>query len=125
MIVADTSAILHFLHGFDSPAKLRVRSAFATEKLVLPPVVVTELISGPKPDPSLDRLLTRATTLDPRPGFWERAGLSRRRLLQRGLRARISDTLIAQAAIDEDAELISGDTDFRHFVDHCGLRLAA
>ena len=58
------------------------------------------------------------------PGFWERAGLGRRLILSKGLRARLADTLIAQCCIDAGAPLIARDNDYRHFVRWCGLKLA-
>jgi predicted nucleic acid-binding protein len=36
----------------------------------------------------------------------------------------LPDTLIAQSCIDHDVALIARDEDFRHFAEHCGLRLA-
>lgn len=123
MIAADTSAVLHFLHGFDSPARPAVRHALQAEQLVLPPVVVTELLSTPSPEPELDSLLRAATLLPVVEGYWERAGLTRRTVLAHGLKARLADTLVAQTCIDADIPLIVGDTDFRHFFTLCGLRL--
>lgn len=124
MIAADTSAILHFLHGFDSPARFAVRAALIDNALALPPVVVTELLSGPDRESRLDPVLEIASRLPVTDGFWERAGDSRRSILARGLRARLADTLVAQACLDADVRLIAADGDFRHFAAHFGLRLA-
>ncbi len=52
------------------------------------------------------------------------AGSARRLRKQKGLRAKIADTLIAQSCIDHDVALITRDGDFRHFAKHCGLKLA-
>jgi predicted nucleic acid-binding protein len=123
LIAADTSAVLHFLHGFDSTGRRAVRLALQAERLVLPPVVVAELLSTPSPEPELDALLRGATILPVLDGYWERSGLTRRKVLARGLKARLADTLVAQTCIDADIPLIVGDTDFRHFVTLCGLRL--
>ena len=123
MIAADTSAILHFLHGYDSPARTAVHEFLVSELLVLPPPVVSELLSAIDPEPELESLLLGATQIELLPGYWERAGLTRRRLLSMGLKARLADTLVAQACIDADIVLLSGDTDFRHFSTHCGLKV--
>jgi predicted nucleic acid-binding protein len=45
-------------------------------------------------------------------------------LLGKGLKARLGDALVAQACIDHNIPLIARDGDFRHFVKHCGLKLA-
>ena len=123
MIAADTSAILHFLHGFDSIARVRVREALADEDLVLPAVVVTELLSGVHREDALALLIAESTRLPVVDGYWERTGESRRTLKALGLKANLADALVAQACIDADTALISGDSDFRHFAAHCGLRL--
>ena len=124
MIAADTSAVLHFLHGRDSPARFAVRAALIDNALALPPPVVAELLSGPEREPRLDEVLEIASRLPLLDGFWERAGETRRAILVRGLRARLADTLVAQACLDTDVALIAADGDFRHFAAHCGLRLA-
>ena len=124
MIAANTSAVLHFLHGFEGPARILVRSALAAERLVLPPVVVTELLSGLHREPELADLLAGSTVVPLMEGYWERTGETRRRLQARGLRGRLADSLVAQACIDSGLPLIAGDTDFRHFAAHCGLKLA-
>lgn len=123
MIAADTSAVLHFLHGHDSPARYAVRAALIDNALALPPVVVTELLSGPDREQRLDEVLEIASRLPVLEGFWERAGDNRRSILVRGLRARLADTLVAQACLDADVPLIAVDGDFRHFSKHCGLKL--
>lgn len=124
MIAADTSAVLHFLHGFDGPARPAVRRALRDERLVLPPLVLTELLSAPSPESDLDALLGAAPLVPVIDGYWERAALNRRTLAMRGLKARLADALIAQSCIDAGIPLISGDSDFRHFAVHCGLKLA-
>ena len=124
MIAADTSAVLHFLHGYDSPARFAVRAALIDNALALPPVVVTELLSGPDREARLDAVLEIASRLPMLDGFWERAGDNRRSILSLGLRARRADALVAQACLDADVPLIAADGDFRHFSTPCGLRLA-
>lgn len=124
MIAADTSAVLHFLHGFDSPARVLVREALSDDALFLPAVVVTELLSGVDQDPDLLTLLAGSTRIPLRRGYWERTGASRRTLKALGLRCRLADSLVAQSCIDADVALIAGDTDFQHFANHCGLTLA-
>jgi predicted nucleic acid-binding protein len=45
-------------------------------------------------------------------------------VLSKGFKAEVGDALIAQSCINHDVALISRDRDFRHFVAHCGLKLA-
>jgi predicted nucleic acid-binding protein len=56
-------------------------------------------------------------------GYWHRAGLLGARLLARGRRARLADTLIAQSCLDHDLPLVTRDADFRHFVRLAGIRI--
>lgn len=85
--------------------------------------MVTELLSDPKLPKDLARYISELPRIGIGDGFWERAGKNRARLLQRKLKARLADTLIAQSCIDSKFTLIARDGDFRHFLKHCGLRL--
>jgi len=89
----------------------------------LPPVVLTELLSDPKVSEPVKGLFMQLPMLEVADGFWQRAGLLRARLLARGRRARLADTLIAQACLDHDLPLVTRDSDFRHFVELAGVRL--
>ncbi|MEN8184862.1 MAG: PIN domain-containing protein, partial [Myxococcota bacterium] len=90
----------------------------------LPPVVATELFSDPKLPRAVATLLSQIPVLDPEPGFWERAGRLRAKLIARRRRARLADALIAQACLDHGVRLVTRDDDFRHFARVGGLRLA-
>jgi len=59
--------------------------------------------------------------LDVLDGYWERAGLLRARILRRGRKARLADTLVAQSCLDHDVELVTRDADFQHFAHAAGL----
>jgi len=48
---------------------------------------------------------------------------TRAKLLARKLRAPMADTLICQSCLDHNVPLLTRDTDFRHFVQHAGLKL--
>jgi predicted nucleic acid-binding protein len=120
---ADTSSIINFLVGADTPDRVRVREALAALGLCLPPPVKTELLSGVARLAGLEDILRGAPLMSITEGFWDRAGENRRLLLRRGLKPKLADTLIAQCCIDADVPLIARDADFRHFADWCGLKL--
>lgn len=124
MIAVDSSTFIHGLNGIRSEAVSLMRQAIAEERLLLPLPVVTEILSFPRATADLAKAMEAIPRLGLQPGFWERAGESRRLILTRGLRARLADTLIAQACIDSAVPLIARDGDFRHFAAHCGLQLA-
>ena len=123
MIAADSSSLVAYFSGERGPDVEQLASAMISAELVLPPVVVTELLTDPGSSALADRIGELAI-LDPTEGYWTRAGLTRRTLRRRGFKAKVADTLIAQWCIDHGVALITRDKDFRHFAKHCGLKLA-
>ena len=124
MIAADSSALISFFAGEKSEAVEQVAAAFASSNICLPPPVLAEMLSDP-----VARMEMSATVLDfpllpLLDGYWERAGLARGLLRQKGLKAKLGDALIAQSCIDHDVPLITIDSDFRHFAKYCSLKLA-
>ena len=115
MIALDTSALIDYLGGSNTAVVAAVDLAFSESQACLPPVVLSELLSDPKLTPRVTELLLQIPLLETRPGFWERAGRLRAQVLGRGRKARLADTLIAQACIDHDTPLVAGDTDFKVF----------
>lgn len=123
MIALDTSSIVAYLAGDRATDTDAADEAIQHKAAVLPPVVLTELLSARGLDrPTRDTLL-RLPRLDVLEGYWERAGLLRAALHSRGIKARLADALIAQSCLDHDIALITRDRDFRHFARHGGLRL--
>lgn len=126
MIAVDTSSWIAFFSDRDAPGDdtALVESALADRQACLPPVVLTELMSDPKLSPTLAALFLQLPRLEPEPGFWDRAGRMRAKLVARRRRARLSDALIAQSCVDHDVRLVTRDDDFRHFARFGGLKLA-
>lgn len=123
MIAIDSSSLIAFFADAPGEDVDMVDYAFEHQCAVLPPVVLSEMLSDHKLSPEVIKLLVKIPMLTVKTGFWERAGLSRAKIIKRGLRARLADTLIAQACIDEGVTLVARDADFRHFSKHCGLKL--
>jgi predicted nucleic acid-binding protein len=123
LIATDTSSLVAFLSGEAGDDVGRIEAAIASANLCLPPPVLSELLS--KPDLSqIEDLLSGIPLMALSPGFWDRAGRTRRVLKVRGLKAALADSLIAQCCIDADVPLISRDKNYRHFERWCGLKLA-
>ncbi len=123
MIAVDTSSLVAFLRGETGRDVEAVDQALELQQAVLPPVVLTELISHPHLDRTVSRLIRALPVLDSDPGYWERAGHLRAKLIAKRLRARLADSLIAQSCIDHRVPLITRDRDIRHFAKHAGLAL--
>lgn len=61
--------------------------------------------------------------LEPKPGFWIRAGALRAKVIALHRKAMLADTLIAQSCIDAGVELVTRDSDFRNFTKPGGLKI--
>ncbi|HJZ78359.1 MAG TPA: PIN domain-containing protein [Vicinamibacterales bacterium] len=119
----DSSSLIGYLAGRDRADTRLVHAALERGDAVLPPVVVTEVLSQPGlPTPVVD-LIRSVTQLPVTDGYWERAGDARARLLAKGRRAPLADALIAQACIDHDVPLVTHDADFRQFAAVTTLRV--
>ena len=119
----DSSSFIAYLAGRDRADTRLVHAALERGDAVLPPVVVTEVLSQPGLPPRVVDLIRAMTQLDPADGYWERAGEVRARLLAKGRRARLADALIAQACVDNDVPLVTHDADFRQFAAVTPLRV--
>jgi len=123
MVAVDTSTLIAFLRGEEGTDVQAFDRALESSQAVLPPVVLVEILSDPKLDPRVSRLLLALPLLQSHSGFWERAAATRAKVLARRLRARLADTLISQSCIDHGIPLIARDADFRHFSRHADLEL--
>lgn len=123
-VVVDTSVWIDYFAGSQTTAVLE---ALAHGSAILPPIVVSELISGagtPGQRQAIGDLLqdapVHATPLE----HWLRVGDLRRKLAQKGLAVTIPDAHVAQCALDLDAVLLTGDAVFTRMAKHVPLRLA-
>ena len=121
-VAVDSSSFIGYLNGRPGDDTAAVKTALAEGTAVLPPMVVTEVLSLPGVSAEVIRLLGVVPRLPLLPDYWERAGQLRGGVNVDGRRARLADTLIAQCCLDSDVPLITADADFRHFVSR-GLRL--
>lgn len=123
MIALDSSALIAYLEGRDSAAATAAGMVLDNHQACLPPVVVSEVLSDPKLPEQVAALIKAMPSLPVTEGYWERAGALRARLIARGLKARLADTLVAQSCLDHDVGLVTADRDFRHFAKFGKLRL--
>ena len=123
MIGVDTSSFVAFLNGEEAEDVDLVRQAIKDESLVMPPFVVTELFSAPNLSDEVRAVVLDLPQIPIGPGFWERAGEARARVLKAKKKARTLDTMIAVYCLDHGLPLIARDGDFRHFVEYFGLVL--
>jgi predicted nucleic acid-binding protein len=115
MIAADTSTWISFFEGEQGDDVLALARALQSRQVVMPPPVLTELLSDPELSASVARTLLELPLLALKDGFWHRAGRLRAKVLARKRKARLGDALIAQCCIDADVALITRDGDFKAF----------
>jgi predicted nucleic acid-binding protein len=123
MITADTSTWVAFLDGSSGDDVLLLKTALQDRQLAMLPVVLTELLSDPKLPSQVAANLIGLPPIEIDPGFWQRAGALRAKVLGKGRRARLADSLIAQLCLDAGLSLITRDRDFRSFSEVSGLQL--
>jgi predicted nucleic acid-binding protein len=123
VIALDTSSLVAFLGGSDGSDVEMVATALEHHQGILPPVVLTEILSDPKLLPVARAALQGLPLLEITDGYWERAGRLRAGVLATGRKARLADALIAQTCLDASVPLVTRDADFRHFARTAGLVL--
>ncbi len=123
MIAVDTNVAIYFFAGKASKEVTVLEDLFRNNLAIFPPLVITELLSDPWIPKKIVDFLAGAPQLKTLPGYFERAGRLRAKLLRRGLKARTADSLIAQSCIDSKVKLLTNDKDFKNFETYCGLSL--
>ncbi len=123
MIAVDTSSLRRFLEGESGDDVEVVAELLAHRQMVLPPVVVTEILSEPRLQRDTRSIISAIPILDIFDDYWFRAGELRAKVLAAGHKPKVADALIAQSCIDHRVRLLTNDRDFRHFL-RWGLVLA-
>jgi predicted nucleic acid-binding protein len=115
MIAADTSTWISFFEGEQGDDVVALARALQSRQVVMPPPVLTELLSDPELSASVAQTLLELPLVALKEGFWQRAGKLRAKVLARKRKARLGDALIAQCCMDADVALITRDGDFKAF----------
>jgi predicted nucleic acid-binding protein len=123
MIAVDTSTWIAFLQDGTSEDAQLLDQALEDRQVVMPPVVLTELLSDPKLPSGIAKTLSEVPRIEIESGYWQRAGGLRAKVLAKRRKARLGDALIAQSCIDGGVPLLTRDTDFQAFADAVGLDL--
>ncbi len=123
MIAADTSTWVVYLEGDVGKDAQLLDKALEDRQVVMAPVVLTELLSDPQLPSGVAKTLSEVPLIEIEPGFWQRAGILRAKVLAKRRKARLGDALIAQTCIDQRIPLLTRDRDFRAFALAAGLEL--
>lgn len=124
MIAADTSTWIAFLEGDRGKDIEMLDGALEDRQVFMVPVILAELLSDPELSSSVAKTLSEVPLIEIEPGYWQRAGALRAKVLAKRRKARLGDALIAQSCIDRGIPLITRDRDFRAFVEAARLDLA-
>ena len=123
MIAADTSTWVAYLEGDTGKDAQLLDRALQDRQVLMVPVVLTELLSDPKLPSPVGDTLPEIPLVEIAPGYWQRAGTLRAKVLAKRHKARLGDALIAQCCIDQSVLLLTRDRDFRAFVEAAKLNL--
>jgi hypothetical protein len=125
VIAADTSTWIAFLEGVRGADTELLDRALEDRQVLMAPVVLTELLSDPNLPSEVSQTLSEIPLIEIEPGYWQRAGTLRAKVLARRRKARLGDSLIAQTCLDRGVPLLTRDRDFRAFAQAAGLNILA
>jgi predicted nucleic acid-binding protein len=123
MIAVNTSTWIGFLQGDGGEDTDMLDRALQDRQVLMVPVVLTEMLSDPKLPVEVSQTLSELPLIELEPGYWQRAGKLRAKVLAKRHRARLGDALIAQSCIDHGIPLLTRDRDFRAFAEAAGIDL--
>jgi predicted nucleic acid-binding protein len=121
--LTSRSTWIAFLEGdFGHDSEL-LAQALTHRQVLMVPVVLTELLSGPQLPAEVAEILAEIPLIEVEPGYWQRAGSLRAKVLSERHKARLGDALIAQTCLDRNIPFLTRDQDFRAFADASQLEL--
>jgi predicted nucleic acid-binding protein len=123
VIAADTSTWIAYFEAVDGDDVRLLDSALRDRQVLMVPAVLTELLSDPAMPKEVAQTISNLPLLPLLPGYWQRAGALRAKVLEQGRKARLGDALIAQTCIDNGFPLLTRDKDFRAFAEAAALQL--
>lgn len=123
MIAADTSTWIAFFEIAPGQDRELLERAIRDRQTLMIPAVLTELLSDPLLASVDAQTLAAVPMIELEPGYWQRAGVLRAKVLSMRRKARLGDALIAQTCVDRKIPLLTRDKDFRGFADVADLSL--
>ena len=122
VVIVDSSVWIDYLES----GAIGAVEALAGARMVLPPLVIAELLSGeltPRLRDLVSGLLQDYPLADTPLQHWISVGSLRRTCAAKGLKLTIPDAHVAQCALDLDAVLLTRDEVFHQIATHTSLRL--
>jgi predicted nucleic acid-binding protein len=125
VIAADTSTWIAYLEGDNGDDAQLLERALEDRQVLMVPAVLTELLSDPELPSTVAASLSEIPPIEITPGYWQRAGGLRAKVLAKRRKARLGDALIAQSCLDRGIPLLTRDRDFRALSETARLHLVA
>lgn len=122
MIASDTSSLVAFWGGNNGKDVEAVEECLRLKQIVIPPVVLTEILSAPNLPSEIKKTFGNLEILEITNGYWVRVGELRHSIIKMKRKANLADSMIAQSCIDYHVPLITRDSDFSIFT-RFGLKL--
>ena len=128
MIVVDSSVWIDYFNRHASPQVEKLKAFFSDETaLAITPLVLMEVLSGFRSQSEFEKALdfmVELPILQTGPSIHVNAARLYRNLRQKGITVNShGDCLIAQACIENGAELLANDADFERIARHTKLKL--
>jgi predicted nucleic acid-binding protein len=123
MIAADTSTWVAYLQGHRAEDTNLLDRELAGKQVLMPPAVLTELLSDPKLPAHVAEMLAMLPLIDVEPGYRHRAAKMRSKAVAKRRKARLGNALIAQSCMDRGIPLATRDRDFKAFAEAENLDL--
>lgn len=125
VVVVDTSVWIEFFRGITIP---ELETALRESRVVLPPLVVSELFSGKSTGKNLEKLkllVSQLGIIQTDLAHWMEVGMLRKKLALKGISVSTPDAHVAYCAISLNAELASIDGIFKKISTVTTLKIAA
>ena len=122
-VIIDTSVWIEYFNG---QHKRTVEDILNSKKTFLPPLVISEVLSGEKKSHLRDPLkdfLYMIPMLQVDREHWENVGLLRHQFHKQGFSISTPDAHVAQCALETESVLFSFDKIFEKISGTCGLKL--
>lgn len=123
-MIVDTSVWIDYFRGDEGADLARFRLALNEGRVVMAPVVLTELLSSTEITADVEKKLDELSFAEPSPSFWKEGGKLRRRLARLGFTASLADCLVAQSCLERGLPLLTRDKSIQKFAPRLGLALA-
>jgi len=121
-VIVDTSVLIDFLKGTEKAAK-EVTKLFQTNRVVLTGIIIAELMQGIRKAGEEERiadLLTGVNILEISTPLWIEVGRLSSSLSRKGINLPLTDTAIAELALENNLTLYTFD---KHFTQVPNLKL--